>query len=246
LKCVAGEEWGRSVGPIVWEMRKCCIQSRRILHTIKRRKANWIGHILHRNCILKHIIEGKMERGTEVRVKHEIRCKQLLDGLKGKNTHSTRRRAAASSLWCHSWKKNPPLCFHELNQKLLAAPLYVCFYLKEKRRFWKLRNDAPDHTLRRTRFGRVYETLVRQTEKWSLNNDFEWVWKGVNGVFEVNPALLLRALNKTTKIPVENCWWPSRYSNCCLKNTHLEYLLFFINLDLFYCWKDCLLLSLLM
>jgi hypothetical protein len=25
---------------------------------------------------------------------------------------------------------NRPLCFHELNRKLLAAPLYVCFYSK--------------------------------------------------------------------------------------------------------------------
>ena len=29
------------------------------LHTIKRRKANWIGHILCRICFLKHITEGK-------------------------------------------------------------------------------------------------------------------------------------------------------------------------------------------
>jgi hypothetical protein len=35
-------------------------EERHILHTIKRRKANWIGHILHRNCLLKHVIEGKM------------------------------------------------------------------------------------------------------------------------------------------------------------------------------------------
>jgi hypothetical protein len=25
-------------------------------------KANWIGHILHRNCLLKHVIEGEIER----------------------------------------------------------------------------------------------------------------------------------------------------------------------------------------
>jgi hypothetical protein len=24
-------------------------------------RAEWIGHILRRNCILKHVIEGKME-----------------------------------------------------------------------------------------------------------------------------------------------------------------------------------------
>jgi hypothetical protein len=37
-----------------------------ILQTIKRRKANWIGHILHRNCLLKHIIEGKIVGRIEV------------------------------------------------------------------------------------------------------------------------------------------------------------------------------------
>ena len=36
-------------------------QERNILHTIKRRKANWIGHILRRNCILKHVTEGNIE-----------------------------------------------------------------------------------------------------------------------------------------------------------------------------------------
>jgi hypothetical protein len=36
-------------------------EERNILHTrtIKRRKANWIGHIGRRNCLLKHVIEGK-------------------------------------------------------------------------------------------------------------------------------------------------------------------------------------------
>jgi hypothetical protein len=36
-------------------------EDRNILHTIKRRKANCIGHILRRNCLLKHIIEAKTE-----------------------------------------------------------------------------------------------------------------------------------------------------------------------------------------
>ena len=29
-----------------------------ILQTMKRRKDNWIGHILGRNCLLKHVTEG--------------------------------------------------------------------------------------------------------------------------------------------------------------------------------------------
>jgi hypothetical protein len=36
-------------------------EERNILHTIKRGKANWIGHILCRNCLLKHMVEGKRE-----------------------------------------------------------------------------------------------------------------------------------------------------------------------------------------
>jgi hypothetical protein len=35
-------------------------EERNILHTIKRNKANWIGHILHRNCLMKHVIEGEI------------------------------------------------------------------------------------------------------------------------------------------------------------------------------------------
>jgi len=34
---------------------------RNILHTIERRKADCIGHILHRNCLVKHVIEGRMK-----------------------------------------------------------------------------------------------------------------------------------------------------------------------------------------
>jgi hypothetical protein len=37
-------------------------EERNIVHTIKRRKANWIGHILRRNCLLKHVIEGRGRR----------------------------------------------------------------------------------------------------------------------------------------------------------------------------------------
>jgi hypothetical protein len=36
-------------------------EERNILHTIQRRKVEWIGHILRRNCLLKHVMEGKME-----------------------------------------------------------------------------------------------------------------------------------------------------------------------------------------
>jgi hypothetical protein len=31
-----------------------------------KRKANWIVHILHRNCLLKHVIEVKIKGEMEV------------------------------------------------------------------------------------------------------------------------------------------------------------------------------------
>jgi hypothetical protein len=87
-------------------------EERNILHTIKRRQANWIAHILHRNCLLKHVIEGKLEGRIEMTGRRGRRRKQLLD------------------------------------------------YLKEKRRYWKLKEEALDRTLWRTRFGRGYGPVV--------------------------------------------------------------------------------------
>ena len=37
-----------------------------ILHEIRKRKANWIGHILRRNCLLQQVIEGKIKGQIEV------------------------------------------------------------------------------------------------------------------------------------------------------------------------------------
>jgi hypothetical protein len=37
-----------------------------ILHTIESVKANWLGYILRRNCLLKHVTEGKID-GTRRR-----------------------------------------------------------------------------------------------------------------------------------------------------------------------------------
>jgi len=41
-------------------------EQRNILHEISTRKANWIGHILRRNCLLKQVIGGKIKEGIEV------------------------------------------------------------------------------------------------------------------------------------------------------------------------------------
>jgi hypothetical protein len=69
---------------------------------------------LRRNCLLKHIIERKIEGRIEVRGRRGTKRKQLLDDL------------------------------------------------KEKREYWKLKEEALDRTLRRIRFGRGYGPVVRQ------------------------------------------------------------------------------------
>jgi hypothetical protein len=76
---------------------------------------NWIGHILRRNCLLKHVIEGKIERRIEVTKIRGRRSKQLLDDL------------------------------------------------KETRGYWKLKEEALNRTLWRSRFGKGNGPVVRQT-----------------------------------------------------------------------------------
>jgi hypothetical protein len=40
-------------------------EQRNILNEISKRKANWIGHILRRNCLLQGVIEGKIKGGQK-------------------------------------------------------------------------------------------------------------------------------------------------------------------------------------
>jgi hypothetical protein len=49
-------------------MKMYYVESRRkgLSYTEKIRNANWIGHILRRNCLLKHIIEEKIVGRIEV------------------------------------------------------------------------------------------------------------------------------------------------------------------------------------
>jgi hypothetical protein len=57
-------------------------EQRNILHEISKRKANWIGQILCRNCLLKQVIEGKIKGEMEVTGRRGRRRKKLLDDLK--------------------------------------------------------------------------------------------------------------------------------------------------------------------
>jgi hypothetical protein len=57
-------------------------------HEIRKWKANWICHILRRNCLLKEVIEGKIKVEVEVTRRRGRRRKKLLDDLKDRRGYS--------------------------------------------------------------------------------------------------------------------------------------------------------------
>jgi len=69
-------------------------ENRNIVQTVKGRKDNWIGHSWHRNCLLKHVIEGKTEGRLEVMGGRGIRHKQLPDYLNEKRGYCKLKQEA--------------------------------------------------------------------------------------------------------------------------------------------------------
>jgi len=77
-------------------------EQRNILHEIRKRKANWIGHILSRNCLLKQVIEGKIKRDMEVARRRGRRRKKLLDDVMDRRGYShLKEEALDRTMWRH-------------------------------------------------------------------------------------------------------------------------------------------------
>ena len=75
-------------------------EQRNILHEIRKRKANWIGHILRRNCLLKQVIEGNIKGEMEVTRRRGRRRKKLLDDLKDRRGYShLKEEALDRTMW---------------------------------------------------------------------------------------------------------------------------------------------------
>jgi len=75
-------------------------EQRNILHEIRKRKANRIGHILRRNCLLQRVIEGKIQGGIEVTGRQGRRCRKLLDDLKERRGYSHKKEEALDrTMW---------------------------------------------------------------------------------------------------------------------------------------------------
>ena len=75
-------------------------EQRNILHEISKRKANCIGHILRRNCLLQRVTEGKKQGGIEVTGRQGRRHTKLLDDLKERRGYSHLKEEA---LDCTMW-----------------------------------------------------------------------------------------------------------------------------------------------
>jgi len=75
-------------------------EQKNILHEIRKRKANWIGHILRRNCLLQRVTEGKIQGGIEVTGRQGRRHRKLLDDLKERRGYyHLKEEALDRSMW---------------------------------------------------------------------------------------------------------------------------------------------------
>jgi len=75
-------------------------EQRNILHEIRKRKANWIGHILRRNCLLQRVVEGKIKGGKEVTGRRRRKRRKLLDDLMERRGYShLKEEALDRTVW---------------------------------------------------------------------------------------------------------------------------------------------------
>jgi len=75
-------------------------EQRNIPHEIRKRKANWIGHILCRNCLLQGVTEGKIQGGIEVTERRGRRRMKLLDDFKERRGYSyLKEEALDRTMW---------------------------------------------------------------------------------------------------------------------------------------------------
>ena len=75
-------------------------EQRNILHEIRKRKANWIGHILRRNCLPQRVIEGKIKGGIEVTGRRGRKRWKLLDYFKERRVYChLKEEALDRTMW---------------------------------------------------------------------------------------------------------------------------------------------------
>jgi len=92
-------------------------KQRNILQEIRKGKANWIGHILRRNCLLKQVIEGNIKGEMEVARRRGRRCKKLLDDLKERRGYSHLKEEALNrTMWRHCFGEGIGLVVSQITE----------------------------------------------------------------------------------------------------------------------------------
>jgi hypothetical protein len=102
LRSGAGTGWRWWVGPIAWKTKNITYSKwwGQEYPTYSKKKANWIGHILRKNCLLQHVIKGKIEGRAWVPGRRGRRRKRLLDDLKEKGGYwKLKEEALCRILW---------------------------------------------------------------------------------------------------------------------------------------------------
>jgi hypothetical protein len=104
-------------------------EQRNILHEINKRKANWIGHILRRNCLLRQVIEGKINGGIEVTGRRGRRREKLLDDLKERRGYlHLKEEALDRAVWRARFGRGfGPVV--RRTAKRMNECMYVCMYV---------------------------------------------------------------------------------------------------------------------
>ena len=108
-------------------------EQRNILHEIRKRKANWIGHILRRkNCLLKQVVEVKIKGEMEVARRRGRRRKKLLDDLNDRRGYSfkggsSRSHYVEASFWRKLWTcRQTEFRMNGMSVMGVYDPLYDC------------------------------------------------------------------------------------------------------------------------
>jgi hypothetical protein len=75
-------------------------EQRNTLHEISKRKANWIGHTLRRNCLLQQVIKAMIKGAIKVTGRRGRRRRKLLDDLKERRRYShLKQEALDRTMW---------------------------------------------------------------------------------------------------------------------------------------------------
>ena len=163
-----------------------------VLRTVKWWKADWIGHNLRMNCLLKQVVESK----REVKGRRGGKRNQLLDDFKETRRYCKLKEEALShwvenSLWMRLWtcRKADWLQLREeewVSAVKVATPgrLYYC----QQQSFLETSDGKRQN---------------RQTSCWTENSviEFAWVWFTVLGSIPWKPKLYsLEFLGETSSL----------------------------------------------